>query len=60
MICTSVVTCLSSGFVKINKMFVLFSQVFGYFESSAFFPKIGGGGVKLHTKQSNRMFVVNF
>ena len=36
MICTSVVPCLSTGLAKNDKimsMFVLFSRLFGYFES---------------------------
>ena len=44
MICTSVVPCLSSGFPKNNiimSVFVLFSQVFGHFESMAFYLKMG-------------------
>ena len=42
MICTNVMPCLSSGLAKndnIMSMFVLFSQLFGHFESVAFFPK---------------------
>ena len=45
MICTSIITCLSSGLAKNNKimsMFVLFSLLFGHFESLAFFSKMGG------------------
>ena len=45
MICTSVVPCLSTGLAKNDKimsMFVLFSRLFGHFESLAFFRKIGG------------------
>ena len=40
MICTSVVPCLSTGLAKNDKimsMFVLFSRLFGHFESLAFF-----------------------
>ena len=42
MICTSVVPCLSTGLAKNDKimsMFVLFSRLFGHFESLAFFQK---------------------
>ena len=42
MICTSVVACLSTGLAKNDKimsMFVLFSRLFGHFESLAFFGK---------------------
>ena len=56
MICTSVTPHLSSGLAKNDKvmsMFVLFSRLFGYFESLAFFKN---GGTKLTPKQSNRMF----
>ena len=45
MICTSVVPCLSTGLAKNDKimsMFVLFSRLFGHFESLAFFSKMGG------------------
>ena len=44
MICTSVVPCLSTGLAKNDKimsMFVLFSRLFGHFESLAFFQKWG-------------------
>ena len=44
MICTSVVPCLSTGLAKNDKimsMFVLFSRLFGHFESLAFFRKWG-------------------
>ena len=40
MICTSVVPCLSTSLAKNDKimsMFVLFSLLFGHFESLAFF-----------------------
>ena len=42
--CTSVVACLSSGFAEIKEIvsiFVNFHKFFGYFESSAFFQKMG-------------------
>ena len=45
MIRTSVIPCLYSGSAKNNKimsMFVLFSWLFGHFESLAFFSKIEG------------------
>ena len=44
MICTSVVPCLSTGLAKNDKimsMFVLFSRLFGHFESLAFYRKWG-------------------
>ena len=50
MICTSVIPCLSSGLAKnttIMSMFVLFSRLFGHFESLALFRKWGD---KLCTK----------
>ena len=45
MLCTSVIPCLSSGLAKNNKImsiFLLFSRLFGNFESLAFFSKMGG------------------
>ena len=42
MICTGVVPCLSTGLAKNDKimsMVVLFSRLFGHFESLAFFRK---------------------
>ena len=45
MICTGVAQCLSTGLAKNDKImsiFVLFSQLFGHFESLAFFSKMGG------------------
>ena len=60
MICTSVVPCLSTGLAKNNKimsMFVLFSQLFGHFESLAFFEN---GKTNLTPKQSNMIFWSNF
>ena len=45
MICASVTPCLSTGFAKNDKtmpMFVLFSQLFGHFESLSFFSGMGG------------------
>ena len=60
MICTGVVPCLCSGMAKNNKimsMFVLFSRLFGHFESLAFFEK---GEINLTPKRSKRMFSVNF
>ena len=42
MICTSVVPCLSTGLAKNDKImstFVLFSLLFGHFQSLAFFRK---------------------
>ena len=50
MICTSVVPCLSTGLAKNDKimsMFVLFSRLFGHFESLAFFEN---GGTNLTPK----------
>ena len=47
MICTGVIPCFSTGLAendKIMSMFVLFSRLFGNFESLAFFSKMGGGG----------------
>ena len=52
MICTSVVPWLSTGLAKNDKimsMFVLFSRLFGHFESLAFFEN-GGGGQTLHQR----------
>ena len=63
MICTSVVPCLSTGLAKNDKimsMFVLFSRLFGQFESLAFFRKWGNGGTNLTPKQSNMIFWSNF
>ena len=37
------VPCVPSGLAKMS-MFVLFSRLFGHFESFAFFRKWGGGG----------------
>ena len=45
MICTSVISCLSSGLAKNNKImstFVLFSRLFGHFKSFFFFGNEGG------------------
>ena len=53
MICTSVVPCLSTGLAKNDKimsMFVLFSRLFGHFESLTFFEN---RGTNLTPKQSN-------
>ena len=44
MICTSVIPCLFNGLAKNNKimsMFVLYSLIFGHFESLAFFRNWG-------------------
>ena len=65
MICTSVVPCLSTGLAKNDKIMsvvVLFSQLFGHFESLVFFRKWGGGGggTNLTPKQSNMIFWSNF
>ena len=60
MICTSVVPCLSTGLAKNDKiisMFVLFSRLFGHFESLAF---LENGGTNLTPKQSNMIFRSNF
>ena len=60
MICTSVVPCLSTGLAKNDKiisMFVLFSRLFGYFESLAFFRKWGD---KPYTKAVKRDNLVKF
>ena len=60
MICTTVIPYLSRGLGKNNKimsMFVLFSRLFGHFESLALFRK---WGTNLALKQSNKMFLVNF
>ena len=60
MICTSVAPCLSTGLAKNDKimsMFVLFSRLFGYFESKAFFEN---EGTNLTPKQSNMIFWSNF
>ena len=60
MICTSVAPCLSTGLAKNDKimsMFVLFSRLFGHFESLAFFQK---WGTNLTPKQSNMIFWSNF
>ena len=59
MICTSVITCLSSSLAKTNKimsMFVLFSRLFGRFGSLALFDN---GRTNLTPKQSNRIVLVN-
>ena len=56
MICTSVIPCLSTGLAKNDKimsMFVLFSRIFGHFESLTFF---GNGETNLTTQQSNITF----
>ena len=56
MICTSVIPCLSSGLAKNNKivsMFVLFSLLFGHFESLAFFEN---GGQTLHQSSKTGYF----
>ena len=50
MIRTSLIQCLSGGLATNNKimsMFVLFSWLFGHFETLAFFSKMGD---KPHTK----------
>ena len=60
MICTNVVPCLSTGLAKNDKImsiFVLFSRLFGHFESLAFFEN---GGTNLTPKQSNMIFWSNF
>ena len=63
MICISVIPCLSCGLAKNDKilcMFVLFSRLFGHFESLAFFRK---WGTHLTPKQSNMIkhdILVNF
>ena len=60
MICTSVVPCLSTGLAKNDKimsMFVLFSRLFGYFESLAFFRKWGD---KPYTKAVKPDILVKF
>ena len=60
MICTSMVPCLSTVLAKndkITSMFVLFSRLFGHFESLAFFEN---GGTNLTPKQSNMIFRSNF
>ena len=60
MICTSVIPCLSSGLdksYKIMSMFVLFSWLFGHFESLAV---LINGGTNVTPKQSKRVFLVNF
>ena len=56
MICTSVVPCLSTDLAnndKIMSMFILFSRLFGRFESLAF---LENGGTNLTPKQSNMIF----
>ena len=61
MICTGVVPCLSTGLAKNDKimsMFVLFSRLFGHFESLAFFRKWGGG--KPYTKAVKHDILVKF
>ena len=60
MICTSVVPCLSTGLAKNDKimsMFVLFSRLFGHFESLAFFRKWGN---KPYTKAVKHDILVKF
>ena len=60
MICTSVVPCLSTGLAKNDKimsMFVLFSRLFGHFESLAFFRKWGH---KPYTKAVKHDILVKF
>ena len=60
MICTRVVPFLSSGLAKNNKLmsiFVLFSRLFGHFESLAFFSKMGN---KPYTKPVKHDVLVNF
>ena len=60
MICTSVVPCLSTGLAKNDKimsMFVLFSRLFGHFESLAFFRKWGD---KPYTKAVKHHIWSNF
>ena len=47
MIRTSVIPCLSSGWLQITKLcprMSYFIGVLGLFESSGFFSKMGGGG----------------
>ena len=59
-ICTSVVPCLSTGLAKNDKimsMFVLFSRLFGHFESLAFFRKWGD---KPYTKAVKHDISVKF
>ena len=52
------IPCLSTGLSRKTKiMLVLFSRLFGYFESLAFFEY---AETKLTAKQSDRMFLVNF
>ena len=56
MICTNVIPCLSTGLDKNDKImsiFVLFFQLFGHFESLAFF---GTGVTNIPPKQSNMIF----
>ena len=60
MICTSVVPCLSIGLAKNDKimsMIVLFSRLFGHFESLAFFRK---WGYKPHIKAVKHDILVKF
>ena len=60
MICTSVAPCLSTGLAKNHKimsMFVLFSRLFGHFESLAFFRKWGD---KPYPKAVKRDILVKF
>ena len=60
MTCTSMMPCLPSGLAKNNKimfMLVVFSLLFGHFESLTFFEN---RGTNLTPKQSSRMFLVNF
>ena len=60
MICTSVVPCLSTGLAKNDKimsMFVIFSRLFGHFESLAFFRKWGD---KPYTKAVKQDILVKF
>ena len=61
MICTSVILCLSSGLAKNDKILsisVLFSRLFGHFESLAFFSKVGG--TNLTSKEVRHDTFVNF
>ena len=60
MICTNVVPCLSTGLAKNDKImsvFVLFSRLFGHFESLAFFRKWGD---KPYTKAVKYVILVKF
>ena len=63
MICTSVTPCLSIGLAKDDKiisMFVLFSQLFGDFESLRFFENGRGEEDKPYTKAVRHDILVKF